>query len=115
MDTMTHHGSCYCGKVQFEFGGTVDGAMTCNCSICSRKGGLLFALGEAEFTLLTPDDELSRYTFNNHAIVHRFCKTCGMQTFAQHAAQNAVYVNLRCVEGIDLASVPVMEFDGRSA
>jgi hypothetical protein len=24
------------------------------------------------------------------------------------------YVNLRCIEGLDLEAVPVMEFDGRS-
>jgi hypothetical protein len=112
---MLHHGSCHCGKVRFEFEGAVDGAVTFNCSICSRKGGLLFAVAEADFRLLTLDGELSTYTFSNHVIAHRFCKSCGMQTFAQHPAQKSVHVNLRCVDGIDLASVPVMEFDGKSA
>jgi hypothetical protein len=115
MNTVTHRGSCHCRKVQFEFEGTIDGAAACNCSICSRKGGLLFAVARTDFKLLTSEGELSDYTFNNHAIVHRFCKICGMHPFAEHAGRTSVYVNLRCVEGIDLASVPVMDFDGKSA
>jgi hypothetical protein len=115
MNLPIHRGSCHCGKVKFEFDGTIDGAVACNCSICSRKGGLLFAVAEADFRLLTPDGELSAYAFNTRAIVHRFCKTCGMQPFAGHAEQKSVYVNLRCVEGLDLASVPAMAFYGKSA
>jgi hypothetical protein len=69
---MLHHGSCHCGKVKFEFEGTIDGAVACNCSICSRKGALLWAAPEADFKLLTALAEMSAYTFNTHAIVHRF-------------------------------------------
>jgi hypothetical protein len=72
-----HHGSCHCGKVKFQFEATIDGAARCNCSICSRKGGLLFAVPDTQFKLLTSSAELSSYAFNKRAIVHRFCKTCG--------------------------------------
>ena len=109
-----HHGSCHCGKVKFQFEATIDGAARCNCSICSRKGGLLFAVPDTQFKLLTSSAELSSYAFNKRAIVHRFCKTGGMQPFADHAEGKSVYVNLRCVDDLDLASVPVVEFDGRS-
>lgn len=112
---MTHHGSCHCERVKFEFEGTIDAAVACNCSICSRKGGLLWAAPEADFKALTPDSEMSAYTFNNHVIKHRFCRTCGMQAFAEHADQKSVYVNLRCVDGLDLKAIPVVEFDGKSA
>jgi hypothetical protein len=111
---MPHHGSCHCGNVTFEFESVIDGAASCNCSICSRKGALLFAVAEGEFKLLTPPDQTSTYTFNNHSIVHRFCKTCGMQPYAEHAERKSIYVNLRCVDDIDLSSVPVVDFDGKS-
>ena len=111
---MLHHGSCHCGNVKFEFEGTIDAAVACNCSICARKGGLLWAAPEADFKVLTPDSKMSAYTFNSHVIRHRFCKTCGMQAFSEHAEQKSVYVNLRCVDGLDLKAIPVMEFDGKA-
>jgi len=29
-------------------------------------------------------------------------------------AEPSAYINIRCLEGVDLASVPVIDFDGRS-
>ena len=111
---MKFEGSCHCGKVRFAFNGVIEGAITCNCSICSRKGAMLVAVSEAEFEPLTPDDEMSAYTFNSHAIVHHFCRTCGIQPYARHAEQRSVYVNLRCVEDINLGAISTTTFDGRS-
>ena len=39
---MKYKGSCHCGKVAFEVEGELNGAMACNCSMCSRKGSLLW-------------------------------------------------------------------------
>ena len=38
----THQGSCHCGRVCFEVDGEIDSAMSCNCSMCQRKGSLLW-------------------------------------------------------------------------
>jgi hypothetical protein len=114
---MLYKGSCHCGKIAFELDGEISGALACNCSICSRKGALLWAAPRAKLRLLTSDEGLRSYTFNNHAIVHRFCETCGMHPFAeQENAEDgpAAYVNLRCIEGLDLKAIPVIEFDGRA-
>ena len=114
---MLYKGSCHCGAVAFEVEGEIEGAVACNCSICSRKGALLWAMPRDALRLLTPQEALSSYTFNKQAIVHRFCKTCGMHPFAEDAGAESgrsAYVNLRCLAAFDLTSVPVMEFDGRS-
>jgi ABC-type uncharacterized transport system substrate-binding protein len=37
-----YRGSCHCGNIAFEVEGLIDKAMACNCSICSRKGSLLW-------------------------------------------------------------------------
>src|SRR3712207_8944762 len=34
----TYTGGCHCGAVKFEVSAAFDGAMTCNCSICSKAG-----------------------------------------------------------------------------
>jgi hypothetical protein len=114
---MLYKGSCHCGRIAFELDSELSGAVACNCSICSRKGALLVAAPRTSLRLLSTEDGLRSYTFNNNAIVHRFCETCGMHPFAEHAdAENgpAAYVNIRCLEGIDLKAIPVMEFDGAS-
>jgi hypothetical protein len=39
---MKYKGSCHCGRVAFEVEGTIESALSCNCSMCQRKGSLLW-------------------------------------------------------------------------
>ena len=114
---MKHTGSCHCGRVRFEAEGEVGDGLACNCSICSRKGSLLWFVPRTSFRLLTPEAAASTYTFNKHVIKHHFCPNCGIHTHGEGSDRsgNAIAaVNLRCVEGIDLAKIKVVEFDGRA-
>ncbi len=110
---MTHRGSCHCGQIAFEFEGDLKNAVSCNCSICSRKGALLWAADAAQFRLLDPQAAMGAYAFNKRELQHRFCTTCGIHTHAE--GDGWIAVNLRCLEEFDLASVEVVNFDGRSA
>ena len=114
---MIYKGRCHCGKVAFEVEGEINGAMACNCSICSRKGALMWFVPREKLRLLTPESEVSTYTFNKHIIKHRFCPTCGIHPYGEGVDPNGnsmAAINLRCIEGIDLASVPVQNYDGLS-
>ncbi|MFA5940907.1 MAG: GFA family protein [Sinimarinibacterium sp.] len=114
---MKYRGSCHCGRVAFEVEGEIDGAMSCNCSICSRKGSLLWFVPRERLHLLTPEADMATYTFNKHVIQHRFCPVCGMHPFGEGSdpqGRKMAAVNLRCVEGIELESIPVRHFDGRA-
>jgi hypothetical protein len=114
---MKYTGSCHCGSVAFEVEGTLEKAVSCNCSICRRKGSLLWFVPRAQLRLTTPEKNASAYTFNRHLIKHRFCPNCGMHPYAEGIDTNGTRtaaINIRCLDGIDLASVPVTEFDGRS-
>ena len=115
---MTHKGSCHCGQVKFEVEGTFDTAMECNCSHCSRKGYLLWFLPREKLTLLTPEDAMAAYTFNKHAISHRFCPHCGCAplAFGIHPATGVATaaINVRCLEGVDPKSLKIVPVDGRS-
>lgn len=113
----TQKGSCHCGNIRFEVEGELESALSCNCSICSRKGSLLWFVPRSAFRLLTPEDAIATYTFNRHVIKHRFCKACGMHPFGEGVDPqgNAMAaINIRCLDGIDLDAVPVQQFDGRS-
>jgi hypothetical protein len=115
---MKYKGSCHCGRVAFEVEGTIESALACNCSICQRKGSLLWFVPRDKLKLLTPESNASTYTFNKHAIKHRFCPTCGMHPYGEGTDPKGVQkaaVNIRCLEGIDLEAIPVNHFDGRAA
>ncbi len=114
---MIYKGSCHCGNVAFEVEGELTGAMACNCSICSRKGALMWFVPRDKLRLLTPDGNAATYTFNKHVIQHRFCPRCGMHPYGEGVDPNGnkmAAINIRCLEDIDLATVPVQNFDGKS-
>jgi hypothetical protein len=114
---MLYKGSCHCGRVSFQVEGEIKGAMACNCSICSRKGALMWFVPRETLQLQSPDEAASTYEFNKHVIKHRFCPTCGMHPYGEGTdpkGNRIAAVNLRCIEGLDLAALPVQNFDGRS-
>ena len=114
---MIYKGSCHCGKIALEVEGELTGAMECNCSICFRKGSLLWFVPRERLHLLTSEDGVGTYTFNKHIIKHHFCQTCGIHPYAEAVDPKGnpmAAINIRCLEAIDLASVPVKHFDGGS-
>ena len=114
---MKYQASCHCGKVAVEFEGEIKEVLSCNCSICQRKGSLLWFMPRAELKLISPEDAASTYTFNKHVIRHRFCPSCGIHPYAEAVDPKGnpmAAINVRCVEGIDLAALSVKHYDGRS-
>jgi hypothetical protein len=114
---MIYQGSCHCGKVAFEVEGELTGAMACNCSICKRKGSLLWFVPREQLRLSTDESALATYMFNKHLIKHRFCPNCGIHPFGEGAdpeGNRMAAINIRCLEGIDLDVIPVQHFDGRA-
>jgi hypothetical protein len=112
---MKYQGSCHCGRVKFEVEGQIGGAMACNCSMCQRRGSLLWFVPRSQLTVLSDEKDIGLYTFNKHAIKHRFCQACGIHTYGEGVdpkGNQMGAINIRCIEGIDLASVPVQQFDG---
>jgi hypothetical protein len=115
---MKYTGSCHCGKIAFEVEGDLTGALACNCSICQRKGSLLWFLPRDNMKLLTPESDISTYTFNKHVIQHRFCAACGMHPFGEGIdpqGNRMAAINIRCLENIDLDTIPVQHFNGRAS
>jgi len=114
---MQYRGSCHCGKVAYEVEADIEQAFSCNCSMCSRRGSLLWFVPRDKFRLLSGEPELTTYTFNNHIIQHRFCRNCGIQSFAwgkERQGNAMAAINLRCLEGFEFEKVPVKHVDGRS-
>jgi len=114
---MNYHGSCHCGRIAFDVEGELTQAMECNCSHCSRKGYLLWFVPREQFTLHTPEPDMSVYTFNKHVIKHHFCPTCGCAPLGLGTGPDGkamAAVNVRCLESVDVANLKRVQFDGRS-
>ena len=114
---MIQKGSCHCGRIAFEVEGDLAQAMECNCSHCSRKGYLLWFLPREMLRLKTPEADMATYTFNKHVIQHHFCPSCGCAPFGfgtNPSGAATAAVNVRCLEGIDLAALKRIPYDGRS-
>lgn len=113
---MSFTSSCHCGALS----ATVDedlptSGMTCNCSICRRKGNVHHFTTPDKVAFVRPDEAVGEYTFNKHAIRHQFCTTCGCAPFAEGVGPGGapmVEINLRCVPDVDLAALEITEFDG---
>jgi len=114
---MTHKGSCHCGRIAFEVEGDLAQVMECNCSHCSRKGYLLWFVPRERFRLSTPESALATYLFNKHVIKHHFCPACGCAPFGfgtDPAGKAMAAINVRCLEGVEPATLKIKPFDGRS-
>ena len=118
MTTSAYTGSCHCGKVRYRANLDLDaGVLTCNCSMCSRTGTMLAFIAADQFELQSGEESLTDYQFNKHAIHHLFCSTCGVKPFARGNMADGTpmaAVNVRCLEGVDLDSLKVNRFDGKS-
>jgi len=114
---MKYQGSCHCGAVAFEAEGEIKSGLACNCSICQRRGSLLWFVPRHSLKLSTPEENSRVYMFNKHLLKHRFCPTCGIHPYAEGKdpkGNDMAAINIRCLEGIDLAAIPVTHFDGKS-
>jgi len=114
---MIYKGSCHCGQVAFEVEGDLTQVMDCNCSICSRKGALLWFVPRDKLRLLALEENLGTYTFNQRTIKHRFCPKCGIHPFGEGtdpSGNRMAAINVRCLEGVEFSALPVTHFDGRS-
>lgn len=117
--TQTHTGSCHCGAVRYEVDLPEGGApvLSCNCSICRRKGTLLSFVPAEAFRLLAGKDAVQDYQFHTKNIHHLFCRTCGVTGFATGTAPNGtrmVAVNMRCLDDVDPDALDIMKYDGAS-
>lgn len=113
----TYEGGCHCGQIRFTVDMDIKEVMSCNCSICSKKGHLLAFSPEANFRLTQGAAALSDYQFGSKTIHHLFCKNCGIGSFGRGNMPDGapiVAVNVRCLDNVDIESFPVQKFDGKS-
>ncbi|CAH1671429.1 GFA family protein [Chelatococcus asaccharovorans] len=116
-ETQHFEGRCHCGAVQFSANADLANVISCNCSICSKHGLILTFVPADRFTLAAGEDTLKDYQFNTMRIRHRFCGNCGVEPFAEGAMPDGTpmrAINVRCLDGVDIAALSPTPVDGRS-
>jgi len=111
----TYSGSCHCGRVAYEATADLGPVVSCNCSICRKRGTLLAFVPEDKFRLKGGAEELTDYQFNRNVIHHLFCRTCGVPSFARGTGPDGVKmvaINVRCLDGVDLDTLEIRKVNG---
>ena len=53
---MRYQASCHCGQNRLSFEGDINEVLACNCSMCQRRGSLLWFTPREGLQLQTPED-----------------------------------------------------------
>lgn len=109
----TYTGGCHCGAVKYEVTTDLAEVLQCNCSHCSKKGMLLNFVDKDKFKLISGKENLGEYQFNKKQIRHYFCKTCGVQSFAEGVTFPKACINVRCLDGVDMDKLTLKPFNGK--
>ena len=112
-----YEGGCQCGNIRYEVDVDLENTITCNCSRCQRMGFVLAFAPMENFQLKSGEGDLSEYLFNNKAIRHLFCSTCGVESFAYGKMPDGsptVAINVNCLVGVEPRELNSQHVDGRS-
>lgn len=118
---MHYEGSCHCGGIAFtvQADAPITEVIDCNCSLCRRRGGLLWFTGRDALVLSTDPAALATYQFNARHLSHHHCVTCGVAPFSEgldpRTGQAMVAVNVRCLPALALEGLSILPFNGADA
>lgn len=110
-----YDGGCHCGAVRYMASADLDHVIACNCTHCSIKSLLLVFVPSQDFRVLSGEDNLSEYRFNQKVIAHLFCSTCGVEPYAfgkDKMGDPMVAINVRTLDAVDTMNIKTAPFDG---
>ncbi|GJE90618.1 hypothetical protein PsYK624_067620 [Phanerochaete sordida] len=108
-------GGCHCKRFRYRFTHPVFengqyNVVVCNCSFCVVHAKMNIYAHESKLELTAGSmDELTLYQYNAKVIEHYFCPTCGVNFLTKGFGH--VVINVRTVDGVDLAKLKIKEID----
>lgn len=80
-----HRGSCLCGRVRYEYDGTLDEISLCHCGQCRKAQGTAFAavtpIRAADFRIVAGGESLKSYRATPGK-ARVFCGECGSPIYS---------------------------------
>jgi len=113
----TYQGSCHCGFVRFEVDADIKHVRVCDCTICHKRGALLYRVPNDALRPITPLEDMTLYLWGSKTAKDYFCPQCGILPFRRPSVptikelqtdSKMFYgwaVNTRCLDDFDPASV----------
>lgn len=108
-------GSCHCGAVRLVLPAAPDEALSCNCSLCRRSGGIWAFYAFGTVTVHGHPEHTEDYIWGDRTLRNVRCRTCVVVTHwepldpkpgARHG------VNLRNFEPALVEALVIRRFDG---
>ena len=115
MAQQNYTGGCHCGGVRFTVDVDLDQTISCNCSICRKRGLILGFAPVTAFQLNAGEGATQEYLFNKRMIKHQFCRTCGVEAFSYGKMPDGtdmVAINARCLDGVEVAALKPAPYNG---
>jgi len=114
-NTIAERGSCHCGAVCLTLPTAPDKAISCNCSLCRRTGGIWAYYSFGTVSVQGHPENTESYIWGDRTLRNVRCKICGIVTHweplePEPGARHGV--NLRNFEPALLESVVIRRFDG---
>jgi hypothetical protein len=107
------NGACHCGAVRFRVDAAIAELTTCDCTLCVKRNAVMAKVPETALRVLAGEGDLTLYAWNTRVAQHYFCRPCGIYVFhRKRAAPDHFGVNAFCLEGLDVAGLPVRATDG---
>jgi hypothetical protein len=93
------------------------GASACNCSICTKLGGMRSFAKPSELRVRTGEQALATYVWGCEICRRHFCTKCGIHVFGdghlEELGGDYVSINVLCLDDIDPSEIGVVHWDGR--
>ena len=110
---MISEGTCHCGAIRFRVDAVISELTTCDCSLCVKRNAVMAKIPEYALTLVKGEELLTLYQWNTRIAKHYFCRQCGIYVFhRKRAAPDHYGVNIFCLDGFDMTSLPVRQTEG---
>jgi hypothetical protein len=105
---MLIHGQCHCGNIAFRLNWAPDPteipARACDCSFCTRHGGVWTSHPDSTLTIAIQDaSRVSRYTFGTRTAEFLTCAHCGVVPAVTSQIDGRLYavVNVNAFDNVD--------------
>ena len=119
-------GRCHCNRVKFQIflPKMMDHIRVCDCSVCSKRGALIYRIESHQLKLLTSWTQLKMYRWGRRTATDFFCKHCGVLPFRvpgkptkKELAQGVKpflgwSINVRCLDTVDFNKLPIKLIHG---
>ena len=116
-ETTSHIGHCHCGAVNLTIPTRPADLNTCNCSICTKNGGLWGYFNPADVVISGQTSGYVRRDMRTPYLTTHFCPQCGVVTHwspLPNAHQNRMGINMRLFPAETTEGLQIQFHDGQS-